>query len=80
MERREHISVNDDIQFKYNYEVMNACFDGHYSTYFDDATVATHDGCRAWLFFKYACFHFAHIDNLPNFSVGNGTLCLNRII
>ena len=46
--RLTRITVNDDIQFKYNYEVMNACFDGHYSTYFDDATVVTGDGCLVW--------------------------------
>jgi len=48
MERLKHISISDNITFKYNYEVINACFDGQYTTYFDDATKPTGDGCRAW--------------------------------
>ena len=46
--RLSQISTKDNIQFKYNYEVMNACFDRKYTTSFDDATMSTDDGCLAW--------------------------------
>lgn len=46
--RLNEISTKSSVSFKYNYEVMNACFGSSFSTFFRNATKPANDGCRVW--------------------------------